>query len=179
MQASDRVLARRYALALYQSAGESEKERKVGEELSIAVRKLRGNMAAYKHPRKSSEVKKSLLSRELGETVGDLTFRFLGLLVDKKRFTLLPYIALIYGGLCDEGEGILRAKVRAAHELSASEQAEIVKRIGKRLGKKIILNIKIDESLIAGAVVRVGDWVFDASLQGELARMRTQLSSRN
>lgn len=179
MQASDRVLARRYALALYQSAAESKEERKVGEELGKAVRKLSGKTAAYKHPRTSAKDKKNLLSRELGKTVGDLTFRFLGLLVDKKRFTLLSYIAFIYGGLCDEGEGILRAKVRAAHELSTSEKAEIAKRIGKRLGKKIILSIEIDESLLAGAVVRAGDWVFDASLQGELARMRGRLSSRN
>ncbi len=179
MQATDRVLARRYALALYQGAVESKEERKVGEELNKAVRKLSGKMADYKHPRISVEDKKKRLSQELGKSVGKLMSRFLGLLVEKKRFTLLPYIALVYGGLCDEGEGLMHAKVRAAHELSAAEQGELAQRIGKRLGKKIILNIKIDESLLAGAVVRVGDWVFDASLQGELARMRGRLSSRN
>jgi len=179
MQASDRVLARRYGLALYQSALENKEERKIGEELAKIGRKLSDKMSAYNHPRISPEDKKSLLSREVGSSVSKRTMKFFELLIDKKRFGLLPQIALVYGGFCDEGEGVVHAKVRSAHELGEKEQAGLAKRLGERFGKKIVLNLKIDESLLAGVIVRIGDWVFDASLKGELERMRGKLSTRN
>ncbi len=179
MQASDRVLARRYAQALYQSAVEKKNARETAQDLGTVGRKLSDKMAAYNHPRISAEDKRSLLQRDLGEAVSALTLRFLGLLIDKKRFGLLPQIALVYGGLCDDGEGIVHARVRSAHDLSDAERKELAERMGRHMGKDIVLDVKVDADLLAGVVVRVGDWVFDASLKGELERMRGRLSAGN
>jgi len=179
MQASDRVLARRYARALYQSAVEKKSERTTAGELGRIGRKLSGRMAAYSHPRISAADKRSLLLRDLGNGVSELTLRFLGLLIGKKRFGLLPQIGIVYGGLCDEGEGLLHAKVRSAHELSEAERETLAERLGRRMGKEMVLEVKVEPNLLAGVVVRVGDWVFDASLKGELARMRGKLSAGN
>ena len=179
MQASDRVLARRYAKALYQSASEKKNERTTAQDLTVVGRKLSSKMAAYNHPRISPEDKRSLLRRDLGDTVSALTLRFLGLLIDKKRFGLLPQIALVYGELCDEGEGLVHARVRSAHDLSEAQRRELAERMGRHMGKDIVLDVKVDEKLLAGVVVRVGDWVFDASLKGELERMRGRLSAGN
>ncbi len=179
MQASDRVLARRYSLALYQCAADGKEERKIGEELARVAGKLSGKMAAYNHPRITAKDKKSRLRKELGSSCSNRTLRFLDLLIEKKRFTLLPHAAQVYASLCDEGEGIIHAKVRAARELSDAERKSLIKRLGARLDKKIVLNVKVEPDLLAGVVVRVGDWVFDASLQGELVRMRGRLAARN
>ncbi|MFH2202842.1 MAG: ATP synthase F1 subunit delta [Elusimicrobiota bacterium] len=179
MQASDRVLARRYARALYESAAEKKSERTIAQDLAIVGRKLSEKMAAYNHPRISAADKRSLLRRDLGDAVSALTLRFLGLLIDKKRFGLLPQISLVYGGLCDEGEGLVHAAVRSAHDLSDAERKELAERMGRHMGKDIVLDVKVDPDLLAGVVVRIGDWVFDASLKGELARMRGRLSAQN
>lgn len=177
MQANDRVLARRYAKALYQSA--NKQQRDTAQELGKITRRLAGKMSAYSHPRISAKDKKELLRRELGEGFGEKTMRFLNLLIEKKRFALLPHIALVFGGLCDEGEGVVHAKVQASHELTNAERAELAKKLSARVGKTVNLNVKVEPGLLAGVIVRIGDWVFDASLKGELERMRGRLSAQN
>lgn len=179
MQASDRVLARRYARALYLSAVEGKAVRGVGEELAKVARKLLDRMAAYNHPRIAPKDKKSLLRGEIGDGVSERTLHFLELLIDKKRFGLLPQITVVYGGLCDDGDGVLHARVRSAHELGEPEKSALSERLGARFGKKIVLNTKQAPELLAGVVVRIGDWVFDASLKGELARMRGKFFFRS
>ncbi|MFH1723810.1 MAG: ATP synthase F1 subunit delta [Elusimicrobiota bacterium] len=177
MLSSERVLARRYALAFYQSAAERGEEAQANEELAKAARALADSMPAFQHPRVSAQEKKALLRRLIGESVSDRTLRFLELLVDRKRFGLLPQMTVELGRLHDEGRGIARATVRTAMELSEAEGETLKKRLGAFIGKTVVLDVKLDPDLLAGAVVRLGDWVFDASLKGKLRAMRGRLTA--
>lgn len=177
MNISDRELARRYARAFYESAAQAKEEERAGLELSEIVRQLSGSLAAYQHPRVSSADKMARLRREVGSKTLRRTLRFLELLVEKKRFALLPMIAQDYGRLRDEARGIAHATVRAAADLSPEQRAALEKALGERTGKKVVLDVKVRPELIAGAVVRLGDWVFDASLRGGLDRLRSRLTA--
>jgi F-type H+-transporting ATPase subunit delta len=176
MQISDRVLARRYARALYLSAAEANEQEQTQEELVAAAKKLVLHMAELKNPRVSAADKKSKLDNVIGKTMPRVK-RFLELLIEKKRFGLLPYMAADFTALHDEARGIAHAKVRAAHELGEAEKKAIAEKLGTFTGKKIVVDVKVHPELIAGVIVRMGDWVFDASLQGELKRMRGQLAA--
>lgn len=176
MQISDRVLARRYARALFLSAKGAGAQEKTGAELGEAVKKLVPAMAAYKNPRTSAKDKKARLSKDLGKP-SPMVARFLEILIDKKRFTLLAMMNQDYARLYDEDRGVAHAKVRAAHELSDDERLAIAERLGKFTGKKIVLDVKHHPELIAGVEVRMGDWVFDATLKGELKRMRGRIAA--
>lgn len=175
MKLSDRILARRYAAALYLAAAGQKKEEAVAADLPRAFRALRDKAGVFHHPRVSSADKKENLSRLLGDSVSPLTLRFLGLLIDKKRFDLLAGVVGDFARIVDERKGVVHASARSAADLSASEAEAVRARLSDFSGKKVALDVKVDPELIAGLVVRMGDWVFDSSLQGRLKQLTRRL----
>lgn len=172
---SDRSLARRYARAFYARVGREGAAQAAGE-LAAAARTLAGTAGTLRHPRVTLEAKKRLLRESLQGSVSEGTLRFLELLVDKKRFELLAAVAEDFARLCDEERGILHACARSAAALDPGQTEALKARLKRFFGKEIALEVRVDPELIGGAVVRAGDWVFDASLQGELSRLRERLA---
>ncbi|MBI3297558.1 MAG: ATP synthase F1 subunit delta [Elusimicrobia bacterium] len=176
MQLSDRALARRYASALYLSAAGAQESEKVGAELARASRALAARMAEFRHPRTSTADKKAALRAELGDTVSKRVLRFLELLIEKKRFALLPAMAGDFQRLSDEGAGLVHASVKTARPLTEVDSKLLSERLGAFLGKRVLLDVKEDPELMAGVSVRVGDWVLDGSLKGKLRALGARLA---
>lgn len=176
MQASDRVLAWRYGRALFLAASAKGEEGRVQADLASAHAAILDCLPFLKQPRVSSADKKKKLAEVLGSKVSPLTTRFLELLIDKKRFDLLPFVAADLGKLINEKNNVARAQVRTAGKLSAQEQEGLKAGLGKFSGKKIELDIKEDPEILGGVVVRLGDWVLDGSLRGRLRDMKEALN---
>jgi len=172
MQASDRVLAGRYAAALFQAAAAKGEEQKVQADLGSAHKLLLDAMAALRHPRVPPSSKKKLVHDALGDKVGATTLAFLDLLVDKKRFDLMIMVSAVYAKLAAEKRGAAKAHVRTAAALSADAQQQLVAKLKKFTGKEIELDVKEDPELIGGITVKIGDWVLDSSLRGQLRRLK-------
>ncbi|MDX6770126.1 MAG: ATP synthase F1 subunit delta [Elusimicrobiota bacterium] len=177
MQASDRILSGRYAAALFQAAVVKGEEQKVQADLSAAHKQLLSAMVALRHPRIAAADKKKLLKSELEGKTGPAVLRFLELLVDKKRFDLFAMIAAQYGRLALEKRGVAKAVVRSATPLSAEQQKTLAARLKTFAGKDVELDIKEDPELIGGVSVKIGDWVLDSSLRGQLRRMRESINN--
>lgn len=175
MQSSDRVLAWRYGKALFQAAVDKHEEAKVQQELASSWPAIRDAMPALRNPRVSSADKKKKLEGALAGKVSATTLRFLGLLIDKKRFELLPFIMSDLGKLINEKNNVARAQVRTARSLSADAQDKLKARLKTFAGKTIELDVKEDPELIGGVIVRLGDWVLDSSLRGQLRKMREMI----
>jgi len=175
MQSSDRVLAGRYAAALFQAAAAKSEDQKVQGELGVAREGLLGQDALLRHPRVSIADKKKLSHAELDGKIGATTLRFLDLLIEKKRYELFPMIAAMYARLAAEKRGVVKAVVRTASPLSADAQKTLSARLKKFAGKDIELEVKEDPELIGGISVKIGDWVLDSSLRGQLRRMRESI----
>lgn len=176
MQISDRVLSRRYALALYLSAAERGEQEAVSAELARVYRALLDRMPAFKHPRASAAEKKALLRRAVGDAVSPRLLAFLDLLIDKKRFGLLPTMAQDLAAVHDERRGVVNASVRSAAELSPKDAEALRAALSKRAGRAVNIEVKVFPDLLAGVVVRMGDWVFDGSLKGRLKRLTAELA---
>lgn len=172
MQASDRVLAGRYAAALFQAASAKSEAPKVQADLVLAAKILSEKTSVLRHPRVSLADKKKLLKDCLGSAVGTTALRFLELLVDKKRYDLFVLASAVYGRLLAEKSGTAKAVVRTARPLSADAQKLLMARLKTFAGKEIELDVKEDPELIGGLTVKIGDWVLDSSLRGQLRRMR-------
>jgi F-type H+-transporting ATPase subunit delta len=125
-----------------------------------------------RHPRVPAASKKKLLSDALSGKVGATTLRFLELLVDKKRFELMIMIASVYGRLAADKRGAAKAVVRTAKPLSADEQKQLAAKLKNFSGKDVELDVKEDPELIGGVSVKIGDWVLDSSLRGQLRRLK-------
>ena len=175
MQASDRVLAGRYAQALMQAAAAKAEEQKVSSDLGIARDLLLDATAPLRHPRVSVADKKKLLHAKLDGKIGATTVRFLELLVEKKRYELFAMIAAVYARLAADKRGVSKAVVRTATALSSDAQKTLAARLKTFTGKDVELEIKEEPELIGGVSVKIGDWVLDSSLRGQLRRMRESI----
>lgn len=172
MQASDRVLAGRYAAALFQAASAKGEDQKVAADLGAARDLLLDQTVALRHPRVPVADKKKLLHAKLDGKIGATALRFLELLIEKKRYELFAMIAAVYGRLAAEKRGVAKAVVRTAAPLSAEAQKALASRLKNFAGKEIELEIKEEPELIGGVAVKIGDWVLDSSLRGQLRRLR-------
>ena len=172
MQASDRVLAGRYAAALFQAAANKGEEQKVQADLGSAHKLLLDSLSSLRNPRVPPASKKKLLHEAVGGKVGVMTLKFLDLLVDKKRFDLMVMVAVVYAKLAAEKRGAAKACVRAAAPLSSDELQLLAAKLKIFTGKEIEFDVKEDPELIGGLTVKIGDWVLDSSLRGQLRRLK-------
>lgn len=100
----------------------------------------------------------------------------LRILVDNKRLSIVPHIAVEYERLKAEQQNILKVDLVSGYEVSPEQQQELQTVLKQRFGKQIQMNIKIDASIIGGWVIRAGDKVIDASVKGRLQQLATELS---
>lgn len=177
MQASDRVLAGRYAAALFQAAAAKGEDQKVLADLGTARERLLDQAGILRHPRVSIADKKKLVHAELDGKATATTLHFLDLLIEKKRYELFVMIAAVYGRLAADKRGVAKAVVRSARPLSADAQKTLSSRLKLFAGKDIELEVKEDPELIGGVSVKIGDWVLDSSLRGQLRRMRESFNN--
>jgi F-type H+-transporting ATPase subunit delta len=88
----------------------------------------------------------------------------------------LPEIVSAYRDLLDEDLGQARAAVRTAVPLTDGERKALSDRIERTLGKRVLIEERVDPGLLGGFVAQVGSFILDGSLDGQLARMRERLA---
>lgn len=167
----DRVLAWRYARALFAAAAASGAEDRILAELQAAHGGILDRLPLLRHPRVSTAEKKRSIEEALSGRACPLSLEFLKLLIQKKRFDLLAMVATDLGRLIAEKNNLVKAQVRTARPLSASAQEALRARLMGFAGKSVELEIKEEPELIGGLVVRLGDWVLDSSLRGQLRKL--------
>jgi F-type H+-transporting ATPase subunit delta len=74
--------------------------------------------------------------------------------------------------LLREKKGELLAEVTSAVVLKASQKKAIEASLKSSLGKKVEIDVKVDERLLGGLVIRLGSTMLDASVSSKLERLR-------
>ena len=106
----------------------------------------------------------------------DLNMNFLRLLKKKNRLNLLPSIASYFQEIVDDNAGIVRGEVIAAVSID-NDLPEIESSLSKKLNKKVILSSSIDQSIIGGIKIRIGDRLFDGTVKSKLKKLKEDLLS--
>ena len=104
--------------------------------------------------------------------VQPLTLNFLRLLADRRRAPLLPAIAVAALEVLDGRSGVATAQVRSASALTEEQMQTLRSRLAAYTGRQIRLDAQVDGSLKGGLVARVGDLVFDGTVETQLERLR-------
>lgn len=102
---------------------------------------------------------------------------FLRLLVENNRLALLPEIARLFEEIKVTEEGVIKAHIVSAFELSPEQIATLVARLKTRFGREVIATQEVDPDLIGGVVIHVGDEVLDASVRGKLNALAATLKA--
>ncbi|MBD2100611.1 ATP synthase F1 subunit delta [Leptolyngbya sp. FACHB-261] len=130
------------------------------------------------NPLTKGEDKKAVLRSLLTEQVHPYTLSFLLLLVDRRRILFLEQIGKHFQALLRKLNQVALAEVTTAVELNEAQQGTIREKALQMTGARDVeLNIAVDPDLIGGVIIRVGSQVVDASIQGQLRRIATRLSS--
>lgn len=172
---SANAIARRYAKALVQLAAEEGSVDKFQGELA----KIEALFSAHpeigsllSNPAYGIKTKLDTL-RDLADrlSLSETTRNFLLLLQERSRMTCLPAIISCYSILADELSGVVRPVITSALPLDDARINAIKAALEKSTGKKVILKLAIDPSLIGGVVTKIGDKVLDGSVKTQLTRI--------
>ena len=123
-----------------------------------------------------AEKKRAVLA-ELLPNISPEVGRFLAILARRDRLELVPEIAQVFRRLLHEHRGIAVAQVTTAVPIDERQKSVIASRLGQRVGKTVILETRVDPSILGGVVAQIGDNVIDGSVRGRLERLRRALTA--
>ncbi len=169
-----------YADALFELAIEDNTLDEIYNEMIAVCNVLNENPDFVKLlgiPTVSNEEKKSLISNCFEGKVCDKVFNFLNVLCDNGRFKYYSSITDEFKALYNDKNGILEVEVVTTSSLSDNLRQKLLEKLSKNSGKKIILNEKIDPSIMGGIVLKYNNTQIDASVKARLDNMRQQIDS--
>jgi F-type H+-transporting ATPase subunit delta len=171
--------AKRYARALFALANEGGRIEEEGAELAKIVEAFQDpQLAAFARSAAVDPAAKRDVVREVVERLGasDLVARFLGLLAEKNRLSILARIERQYRRLVDRKLGRVRARFVSAQPLSNEDERRIRELFERATGKKVLAEIVIDPALIGGVIVEIEGRIYDGSVRAQLDELKTALS---
>lgn len=110
-----------------------------------------------------------------GDQLDQYGQNFIRLMAENKRLTVLPAVYQMFENYVEEHQAIAEVQVISAQPLSADQKEKISAAMEKKLARKVKLNCNIDNSLIAGVIIRTDDFVIDGSSRGQLTRLANEL----
>jgi len=170
----------RYAKALFELARDENKLEQIQADLNTLQEALYRSpdlQQVLESPIIPKGDKADLLNQLFRDRVSELTMRFLQLLVEKNRESLLGFIIQRFGELLDDYQGILRGKLISAYAFTPEQRKALKTRLDKITGKNVLLEEEIDPQLLGGFVVRIKDTIIDVSLKNQLLKLRERLVS--
>lgn len=124
----------------------------------------------------SVEERKKVLDAVLDKSsFADLVKNLLRLLLDKNRIGGVRDISDYYSKLTDEISNITRADIVTAKPLKKEARDKLAKALAGLTAKEVRIEVKEDESLIGGLVVRIGDLVLDGSVKAQIEGLKESL----
>jgi F-type H+-transporting ATPase subunit delta len=102
---------------------------------------------------------------------------FVAMLVENGRLALLPEIGSQFHVLKNAAAGAADAEITSAFEMTDAQVKDLVATLEKKFGRKLNPSVKVDNSLIGGVRVAVGDEVLDTSVRAKLHNMYVALAS--
>jgi F-type H+-transporting ATPase subunit delta len=170
-----------YAVALADivlEQGAAEPARKQLQDFRVAYEEsseLRNFLAS---PAVSRQDKHAVIEKLVARLGASRIIRnFLFIMADNQRVHLLPEIEQTFEEVLRQRQGVAEAEVTSAVELSERQKAGLVQTLERLSGKKIQAKYALEPRLLGGAVVRVGDTVYDGSVRNQLNQLHAQLAS--
>jgi len=115
------------------------------------------------------------ISARLG--VGKIVRNFLFVVIDHQRTQLLPEIFASFENVVRERQGVAEAEIFSPTALSEAQKKEMTQVLERLTGKRVEAKFSLDARLLGGAMVRVGDTIYDGSLRNRLNDLRERLAA--
>jgi F-type H+-transporting ATPase subunit delta len=171
------VAAKRYAEGAYLIAREDGKEDAWLEGLA-AMAQLFGNpeAEAFLGNSRVAPRDKAQLVEEALRGVDPLVLNLARLLLRRGKTRLGPQINEAFQELVDASRGISHATVTSAVPLTPEDVDAITRRLTETTGGPVVVSTEVDQSILGGLVVRIGDRLIDGSTKSKLVALKQQLA---
>lgn len=166
----------RYARAIFDLAKDQNATDGVFSELKQVKETVSGSkdlQDLLSTPLVNATVKKSSLKAVFPKASASLQGLF-DSLVDNKRIEILADVADSYIAIYKQDKGSQVATVTTAVPLDAALETQILAKVKTLTGKEASLENIVDESIIGGFVLRIGDLQYNASVAGKLAKLKRE-----
>ena len=170
-----------YARALYEAAQAQDAvdvARDQLAELATALEATPELEAFLANPQLDPAAKADVLD-EVTAGAAPVVRNFLRVVAVKGRAAQLRGIAEEFEAIVDREQGRLKVELTTAYELAEDEATRIVGKIEQASGRTVEATRSVDHALIGGMILQAGSLRVDASVRGRLARLRTELVTRN
>lgn len=168
----------RYARAILGLAQEQKAGEAVAKDMDSIVKTVAGSKdlrLMLNSPIVKSDIKKAAL-QQIFTGVHAISEGLIDILVANKRVDLLDDVAAQYGILYDASQGKEKAVVTTAVPLTDDLRDKVLKKVKDLTGNQVTIENKIDESIIGGFILRVGDLQYNASIANQLNTLKRTFS---
>lgn len=167
-----------YAKSMFEASKEDDCLKLVYEELNLVKESIDSNprlMEVFKHPLLSNNDKKDIVKDIYEKNLSTLTMNFLYVLIDAKRFDMISSIIDEFNNLYDIDNNILNGTIITKNSLSDEEIKKYEEKLTASLKSHVKLKNVLDDSIIGGSIVKIGDKLIDSTLKGQLDELRKEL----
>lgn len=169
----------RYARALFSLAIERKELEEVSSDMTLINKTIQENRelaVMLKSPIIKSDKKETVIRLVFENKIGKTTSAFLDLIIKKRREMYVEDIARQFVILHLENNGVEEALLVTAYPADTALKASVVALVEKNTGNKVVLEEKVDPSLLGGFILRYGDKQFDTSLEREFQLLRREFN---
>ena len=173
-----RVSGKRYAQAIFELALEHDQLDQWEGDLDFVSGVLQDEefSALLGHADVSIENKMKAVDAVM-QQIHPLVRNMVNLLVTKGLVRVAGELRDGYMALLDEHRGRQRVEVTSAVPLEPAELERITKFVSELVRKEVVVSTQVDESILGGLVIQIGDRLLDGSTRSRLDSLRNQLHS--
>jgi F-type H+-transporting ATPase subunit delta len=167
-----------YARSLFELAEQRGQLESVSAEVAQIQELLEQNPAfatLLADPSVKRTDREGMLQRALEGHASPLVYNFLLVLSSHDRLGQLSGVLEAFQALVDAKLGKVEVDVTTASALNAEELSEVRERVSRALGCDAVVHPYVDESIIGGMILRIGDRLIDGSVRAQLEAMRKKL----
>lgn len=171
--------ALRYAKAILDLATDNKVTEAVEKDMRSVVGTISGSKELrdmLSNPVISGSAKKKVL-KDIFKGGHAISEGLMNMLVDNKRVSILNEVALKYIILNEDLKGKDVAYVTTAVPMNGSLEKQVLKQVASITGNEVTLENKVDESIIGGFILRVGDLQYDASISNKLNNLKREFTN--
>jgi F-type H+-transporting ATPase subunit delta len=171
-------LARPYALAAFEFALSQDSIDQWQRLLSFAAQVISDPQMVKLLANPFTAMQGADLLQEICQTALDRHAKnFLQVMIQNGRLQLLPTVWQQFTALQQAYEQEITVEVIAASPLTSEQLQRLSSALSRRLACKVTLQCRVDSTLLAGLMIRLGDWALDGSVRGRLNRLDQQLQA--
>ena len=173
------VIANRYAEALFQLSEEENITKEIYNELHDVVEVIKNNKEldnVLKSPLVAKNEKTQLIEALFNNKINNDLKNFLKILVEKGRISSLKSIELTFKELLNDKHNIIEGTVISAIALTEKQVKELEEKLSKKYNKNVTLENEVDQSILGGVLVRLGNTQIDGSVKTRLNNKKDQLT---